>query len=159
MPMRIEDLDEFEGLTADMVRDWLRAKGFVLHEVRSGRQCWVRGTEAVADDALTTSGTLIYLASVVAECSPQSLLREINPRMRPGWPTEGEIEHHNKSGGLWIAQGGDAALQFGRVGTKDGRRAFLDDAHETWWFADECGRWSFWPCDSHGNKVRRGTVG
>ena len=135
--MRIEDLLEFEGLTADHVRAWLQRKGFTLHEVRSGRQCWVRGTEAVTDDTLTASGTLVYLASVVAGCSVQSLLTEINPRMRPGWPTDEEIERH----AFWMV----------RTLSDDGIRVLGSYVAGEWKKAGikvEC-----WPCDAHGNKV------
>ncbi len=153
--MRIEDLLEFEGLTADHVRAWLQRKGFTLHEVRSGRQCWVRGTEAVTDDTLTASGTLVYLASVVAGCSVQSLLTEINPRMRPGWPTDEEIERHRD--GKWICEGEDGELYFG---------AFREDEESSdvyFFYGDELFSLSpidarhcrFWPCDAHGNKVSR----
>lgn len=151
--MRIEDLLEFEGLTADHVRAWLQRKGFTLHEVRSGRQCWVRGTEAVTDDTLTTSGTLVYLASVVADCSMQSLLSEINPRMRPGWPTDEEIEAHEKRGGLWICDYGRGPC-FGRFA--EGER-FEGNTLEMSRDALERLGAKFWPCDAHGNKVSRGT--
>jgi hypothetical protein len=160
------DLLEAEGLTADHVRAWLQRKGFTLHEVRSGRQCWVRGTEAVVDDGLTASGTLVYLASVVAECSLQSLLAQINPRMQPGWPTDEELERHSKNGGVWIGSHGSLGdggsivfLSFDReqndVAIWDGEewhnaeQEMVADMHENW---------SFWPCDAHGNKVRRGKV-
>ena len=118
----------------------LQRKGFTLHEVRSGRQCWVRGTEAVTDDTLTTSGTLVYLASVVADCSMQSLLREINPRMRAGWPTDEELERH----AFWMVRtlSDDGIRVLGAYVAREWKRAGIKV---------EC-----WPCDQHGNKTRRG---
>ena len=151
--MRIEDLLEFEGLTADHVRAWLQRKGFTLHEVRSGRQCWVRGTEAVTDDTLTASGTLVYLASVVAGCSVQSLMTEINPRMRPGWPTEEERARHR----YWIAQGIAGALFIGEFKPDAEFGLILRGCTGSSLGESRSENWKFWPCDAHGNKVLRGT--
>lgn len=154
MTIKIEDLDEFEGLTADMVRAWLRAKGFTLKQGKLW-SVWVRETEAVLDHLLTETVTLEYLAAAVAQCSPQSLLREINPRMRAGWPSDEEIQRHL---GDWIARDEIGVLRIGRFSEdeEDGRPLFIEGDDEGYRTQEEVKGWSFWPCDEHGNKVRRG---
>ena len=138
MTFKIEDLDEFEGLTADMLRAWLRARGFTLKQTERW-SIWVRAAEAVHDHLLTETVTLEYLAATVAQCSPQSLLREINPRMRAGWPSEEELERH----AFWL------------VRTADKRIVMLDSFVVREW--KEAGLvFASWPCDQHGNKTRRG---
>ena len=140
MTLKIEDLDEFEELTADMVRAWLQAKGFTLKQGKLW-SVWVCETEAVVrDHLLTETVTLEYLAATVAQCSPQSLLREINPRMRAGWPTDEELERH----AFWMV----------RTPSDDGIRVLGGYVAREWKSAGikvEC-----WPCDQHGNKTRRG---
>lgn len=137
--MKIEDLDEFEGLTADMVRDWLRAKGCIFDGT------WAlpdRPTPYYWDGQLLCSGTLGHIAHDFGYPSLQSLLREINPRMRPGWPTDEELGRHE----FWIV----------RTLSDDGIRVLGSYLAFEWKRAGikaEC-----WPCDAHGNKVRRGTV-
>ena len=137
--IKIEDLDEFEGLTTDMVRGWLREKGFTLKQTERW-SIWVRGAEAVHDHLLTETVTLEYLASTVAQCSPQSLLREINPRMRAGWPTDEELERH----AFWMVRtlSDDGIRVLGAYVAREWKRAGIKV---------EC-----WPCDQHGNKTRRG---
>lgn len=149
--MKIEDLDEFEGLTADMVREWLRAKGLLLvsrtwaHPDKPKPYYW--------DSQLLTDGTLGLIAYDFG-LSPQSLLSEINPRMRPGWPTDEEIEAHEKRGGLWICDY-ERGPCFGRFTEAD---RFEGNTLEMSRDALERLGAKFWPCDAHGNKVRRGTV-
>ena len=133
--MRIEDLDEFEGLTAEMVRAWLLAKGCVFDGT------WARPyrpTPYYWDGQLLCPSTLGHIAYDFGYPSLQSLLREINPRMRPGWPTDAEIEAHEKRGGLWICDYGRGPC-FGHLDALERLGA------------------KFWPCDAHGNKVSRGT--
>ena len=70
----------------------------------------------------------------------QSLLSEINPRMRPGWPTDEELERH----AFWMV----------RTLSDDGIRVLGAYVAREWKKAGikvEC-----WPCDQHGNKTRRG---
>lgn len=150
--MRIEELDEFEGTTEDHVRDWLRAKGLVL-----AKRTWAHPKKPKPyywDSQLLTEGVLGGLACDFG-MSVQSLLREINPRMRPGWPTEEELERHRD--GKWICEGEDGELYFG---------AFREDEESSdvyFFYGDELFSLSpidarhcrFWPCDAHGNKVSR----
>ena len=139
--MRIEDLLEFEGLTADMVRAWLRAKGWTRKETATWI-AWVSssGTMAVPDSALTAAETLSCIAAY-NDLSPQSLLREINPRLRPGWPADEEVQRH----AFWMV----------RTLSDDGIRVLGSYVAREWKKAGinvEC-----WPCDAHGHKVRLAT--
>jgi len=140
MTLKIEDLDEFEGLTADMVRAWLRANGWELAGT-GAHQYWRCGSGEVAEALLLTdlSWCIGYIANGHG-LSPQSLLREINPRMRAGWPTDEELERH----AFWmvrtLSDGGIRVL--GAYVAREWKRAGIKV---------EC-----WPCDQHGNKTRRG---
>lgn len=149
--IKIEDLDEFEGVTADMVRAWLRAKGFTLKQVKLW-SVWVRETEAVHDHLLTETVTLEYLAATVAQCSPRSLLREINPRMRAGWPSEEEIQRHAR----WIARNQNTGTVVVGVVKPDEEHGAVLKLHSGFLAKAFADGWSFWPCDQHGNKTRRG---
>ena len=94
MTLKIEELDEFDGVTADMVRAWLRANGWELAGT-GAHQYWRCGSGEVAEALLLTdlSWCIGYIANGHG-LSPQSLLREINPRMRAGWPTDEELARH-----------------------------------------------------------------
>ena len=85
----------------------------------------------------------------------QSLLREINPRMRKGMPSQAALAAHNhwlvrdtETGEISLhrAEGGNlySVIHY-RNGTKNPDSEALPD-FGTWM--------EFWPCDEHGNKVR-----
>jgi hypothetical protein len=77
--MRIDELDEFQGLTPDMVRAWLAN----LDPSIKPSACIGGDIEAVSELCGETS---------------QSLLREISPRMRKGIQSEALRAHR----GLWL---------------------------------------------------------
>lgn len=148
--MRIEDLDEFEEVTADILRGVLVARGWKQVGFRDGLT--VHKQEGNADlcfvpDLLTgTDERSRHLRDTIdslarqARKSLQSLLREINPRMRAGWPTDEELERH----AFWMV----------RTLSDDGIRVLGAYVAREWKKAGikvEC-----WPCDQHGNKTRRG---
>ena len=144
--MRIEDLDEFEGLTADMVRVWLRAEGCVFDGT------WARPyrpTPYYWDGQLLCPSTLGHIAYDFGYPSLQSLLREINPRMRPGWPTDEELGRHP----LWLVSV-TGSVSLAEEGTLHIRSAekMRGLARLSAGTTVAC-----WPCDAHGNKVSRGT--
>jgi len=153
--MDIMELDEFEGLTADMVRAWLRVKGWELAGTGE-HQYWRCGSGGVAEALLLTDLPLCigYIANGHG-LSPQSLLREINPRMRRGRPSQAERDAHE---GPWLASlPGSHVLLVGTF-SDDGETFFPGlaapmrntcEGAQDWMDA-----WSFWPCDQHGNKVR-----
>ena len=157
MTLKIEDLDEFEGVTADMVRAWLRAKGWTVKRAERFWEWWEKGAEG-EDEGFWLPAEFgrewfwIHALAAVYGLSVQSLLREINPRMRAGWPSTEEITAHDQRGGLWICDHGRGP-SFGRFA--EGER-FEGIALEMSRDALERLGARFWPCDQHGNKVRRG---
>ncbi len=118
--MRIDELDEFQGLTPDMVRAWLAN----LDPSIKPSACIGGDIEAVSELCGETS---------------QSLLREINPRMRE--ITDGAFRSHSFNGGWWIVEDANGKPMVRRLLVK----LFPDDG---WLLAKG------WPCDKAGNKVR-----
>lgn len=138
---------EAEDLTADMVRAWLRAKGWEHDGAGdlAGEECWVRdggaqGTVYLGKDTPKPLARTIDCLRVWTGRPSQSLLNEINPRMRAGWPTDEELERH----AFWMVRtlSDDGIRVLGAYVAREWRRAGIKV---------EC-----WPCDAHGNKVRRG---
>ena len=160
--IKIEDLDKFEGLTADMVRAWLRANGWTVKRADRFREWWEKGAEGAEDGFwLPTEFGVewfwIHALAAVHGLTVQSLLREINPRMRAGWPTDEERAKHR----YWIAQedvGSSDSLHIGCFDEddEDGTPVFV--AGYDLWTEEDVRRldMKFWPCDQHGNKTRRG---
>lgn len=164
------DLLEAEGLTAEMVRAWLRSNGWAAQSQRP-LAWWTPPKDAphrvcgiwLADEG-SQSHPLDGALRVVAWAhglSLQSLLAQINPRMRAGWPTAEERARHH---GPWLGHlggkfpsvfigyfvDGDDGPEF-KVGPWFWDKAKIDAAAQSEY---PC---AFWPCDAHGNKVRRGT--
>ena len=145
--MRIEDLDEFQGLTPQMVREWLREQGFDMRIgglLHAGR--YLVEWEPIESAWRSTEASL-YAVAQYRNQSVQSLLREINPRMRKGWPSDEALAMHDR----WIVRKPDGAVIVCRwrppyMVNAAGWRANMD--------LEQCEQWEFWPCDEHGNKVR-----
>ena len=149
--IRIDDLDEWQGLTADDVAPlmsrlgWTRTSGGWSQEI----------------DALTVLISHWKDAFSYTDASRQALLREMNPRMRPGLPSLAAQEAHSRNGGVWIACHGE----LGNGGSivflsfdPDCRDVAIWDG-EGWNNAEsemvaDMPNWRFWPCDANGNKVR-----
>lgn len=144
--VKVEQLDEFQGLTHEMVRAAAEAMGFTYRD----------------GDLYAPNGSMALMFALNPHCIPavlgkladhrrvsiQVLLRDINPRLRKGLPSEAARAAHN---GLWIAQApemiADRTPLVGR------------------WYGDKFGTtghtsvpapsaWSFWPCDAAANKCR-----
>lgn len=150
--MRIEDLDEFQGLTPQMVREWLGSHGWVT-------VCWVPDdfnvdTVGGRERIQFMSDALIMIA-LKENRTVQSLLREINPRMRKGMPSAEARSAHD---GLWVGHmGGQFPLVAVGYWYDDGRfntGLMFWDAHKVVDAASLEHPCAFWPCDEHGNKVR-----
>lgn len=138
--MDISKLDEYQGLEAQMVRDWLTARkayrldGFWRHP-QEQKYCYTDGVYG----GLLWSDTLHKLTVDFGLASVQALLREINPRMRKGMPSKAALHAHR---GLW--------LRF--IGTKTIATVLSRLIEE---FPSPRDNESFfWPCDEHGNKTR-----
>jgi hypothetical protein len=162
--MRIDELDEFQGITSEMIQAWLLATGWKQVEqmayqldappVRTG---WLfrRGDETVG-----TGADISYVLAKLSRLScktPQALLREINPRMRKGMPSAAAIAAHEVSGGNWLAQSAQkgGVLRVLNWSISD-HRAKLNTLDTTQKIPRDMvpDSWCFWPCDEHGNKVR-----
>ena len=139
--MRIDELDEYQGLEAQMVRDWLTSKGCYRQDGPwrhpTAKYSYTDGEYG----GLLWEDTLFKLSVDFELASVQALLREINPRMRKGWPNTGALSAHK----YWLAKpfGDDA---FCVVWTT----AEIIDKQERAGDVDI----GFWPCDANGNKVR-----
>ena len=134
--MRIDELDEFQGVTPEMVRAWL-----------ANLDPSIKPSACIADD-------IIAVGELCGE-TPQALLREINPRMRKGMPSQaalaacthwlvrdvetGEVELHRTEGTLLYS-------------ASDYKRGTLKT--HVLPLRDFGGWMEFWPCDENGNKVR-----
>ena len=155
----IEELDEWQGLTPQRVRDWLLANGWQ----QSKPNWWEKGADGFLFDPQTLDQVWFWLYALAAihETNIQGMLREINPRMRKGMPSEAARDAHD---GFWLAipdfacMGAHAPI----VVTFDGDGfgiwhpegfAFPNSKPKTAHF------WHFWPCDKNGNKVRWPTDG
>ncbi len=142
--MRIEDLDEFQGLTPQMVREWLGKNGWVT-------VCWVPDdfnvdTVGGRERIRFMSDALIMIA-LKENRTVQSLLREINPRMRKGLPSGEALSRHDR----WIVSKPDGTAVMCRW-----RPPYMVNAAGGGDFAlpEQCKLWTFWPCDEYGSKVR-----
>ena len=155
--MNIMDLDEAEGLTAEMMCQYLstspawrpRSSGAMFCDKHAGRSRLV-WPSAVARDL---GGTICDIAHA-EQRYPQAILREMNPRMRKGLPSEPVRDAH---AGRWVASRTDeythtTIVRF-VVGMGGVVKVQFEDHRETFDPSAELDKWSFWPCDAHGNKV------
>ena len=152
--MRIDEFDEFQGLTPQMVREWLGRHGWVT-------VCWVPDdfnvdTVGGRERIRFMSDALITIARKENR-SIQSLLREINPRMRKGMPSDAALAEHDE----WIVCtpfGATFIAEISYGGSDDGFSIMMppiNDHCDAEFIAEK--HWPeclFWPCDEHGNKVR-----
>ena len=142
--MNITELDEWQGLTAELVAKWLVVNGWQ----QTKPNWWDKGEDGVLFDSHVFDQQMFWLYALAAACghnTPQALLREINPRMRRGCPSNAAIQAHN---GPWLELRGvsrlPAVIKFG-----------LDpDQSQREWLEDYGKDALFWPCDANGNKVQ-----
>lgn len=158
--MKIDKLDEFQGLTVDMVREWLEIHGWEVRECGNGStDAKKRFTDRVSVLRCAWDSCLGWLLTRVAAAermSVQALLREINPRMRKGMPSRAALEAHGENGDWVVFRNVLHAVRFvwtvcDVVQMVSGFDVFRSDNPEDAAMIAEC---SFWPCDKHGNKVR-----
>ena len=139
--MRIDELDEWQGLTPDMVREWLRNRGWSLHGGPHRR--WERGGHNFADSLIDGNSDdlafVIHCEEIAAGLTRQEALREINPRMHE--ITDGAFRSHSFNGGWWIVEDANREPTVRRLILK-----WCSDAGQQ--------RAKGWPCDERGNKVR-----
>ena len=154
--MKIDELDESQGLTTEMVREWLTAQNATF---RNGHWTHPNGKYRYIDGkygGLLWSLTLSQIAADFGKANEQALLREINPRMRKGMPSRAALEAHGENGDWVVFRNVLHAVRFvwtvcDAVQMVSGFDVFRSDNPEDAAMIAEC---SFWPCDKHGNKVR-----
>ena len=152
--MMIEELDEWQGLTPQRVRDWLLANGW--QQLKPN--WWEKGADGFLFDPQTFDQVWFWLYALAAihETNIQGMLREINPRMRKGMPSRAALEAHGENGDWVVFRNVLHAVRFvwtvcDAVQMVSGFDVFRSDNPEDAALIAEC---SFWPCDKHGNKVR-----
>lgn len=145
--MNITELDEWQGITADMVREWLKRTGWELRTDEWGEKRWFNGNgRSIADKRVLVTDGFRWIASQSVQ-TVQALLREINPRMRKGWPSGEALAMHDR----WIVSKPEGVVIMCRW-----RPPYMVNAAGGGDLAlrEQCEHWSFWPCDANGNKVR-----
>lgn len=170
--MNILELDEAQGLTAEIVRAWMKRNAYRMTVSDSAGEVWdgVRGLPVVLyHDGSELSGAVERI--VANECvGIQAVLREINPRLRKGAPSAAARQAHT---GHWIAiapdgagylvrfderrHGGDPGFEMFRSSPRGKQSDPFYDPGCSFCISDFQGglaEWRFWPVDSAGNKVR-----
>ena len=150
--MKIDELDEWQGLTVEMLHSWLLSHGWRLAACEQG--C---GKELVSPsnrrcNVLRSLEDFPWSwALIETRMSAQSLLREINPRMRKGAPSEAATDAHD---GLWLLRleyTPPTTVRWNKFRkTWQAQQTNCKDEIE----AEDAKYCLFWPCDAEGNKVR-----
>lgn len=141
----LKDLDEAQGITADMVRAWADAHGWKIGErSASDNGRWI---SAVNPSIITMifdrdPASVVWNLAEHTRLGIQETLRAINPRMRKGLPSEAAMSAHE----LWMLTECELGLHRSRIsgGIRDIQKHGGFDGENI----------SHWPCDKHGNKVR-----
>jgi len=137
--MKIDELDEFQGLTPNMVREWLKRTGWELRTDEWKEKRWFNGNgRSIADKRVLVKDGFRWIASQSVQ-TVQALLCEINPRMRKGVPSKAALRAHR---GLWLRSIGTETIATVLSRLIDEFPSPRDN--ESY----------FWPCDANGNKVR-----
>ena len=144
--MRIDEFDEFQGVTPQLVTDWLLANGWTQTKPR----WWERGEDGFLFDSETFDQLWFWthaLAAIYTAGNIQALLSKINPRMRKGMPSQSALAASSH----WLVL--DNETQEIALYRSNGRR--LHVARAPFELMPDFGDFvSYWPCDEHGNKVR-----
>jgi len=159
--MMVTMLDEYQGLTDDMMRAWLACQGWVRQEtdtkVRLGY--WtnpVYPNKRIWEHSLT--GLMSFdILSRAYRVGIQGLLRMINPRWRKGFPSTEALSEHDE----WLIRvpwGAEFVAHISYGGSDDGFMIMFPPdsesgecgglAQEVW---DDC---FYWPCDGNASRVR-----
>ena len=150
--MKIDKLDEFQGLTVDMVREWLEIHGWEVRECGNGStDAKKRFTYRVSVLRCAWDSCLGWLLTRVAAAermSVQALLREINPRMREGVPSEAARQAHP---GNWLVSGCLNQSKEKHFEVWHSRNLHLASNYP---YNPDGKRIECWPLDEHGSKVR-----
>ena len=146
------ELEEFQGFSVGALQVWLVERGWrditTPRQSELGRLSFAK--EAHCDlsvfslgsvaDTSTSSGWL-YLVADAAKLPLQELLRQVNPRLRSGWPSEDDLKTHE-----WWLVNCPLLDNTMRVWESDAMRERKERVPNA---VVEC-----WPVDAAGNKVR-----
>lgn len=133
--------EEAQGLTEEMVRDYMLRTGWT--------DCgglWQKARDSVAALSSEMPEALFNGLARVTGRTAQSILRDMNPRLRP-WPSAAAILAHD---GIWIAvdENGNQSMVF----FMSGKPVQISVNGAEILTCDLTG-WRFWPCDLAGNKI------
>lgn len=158
--MNILDLEESEGLTPALVRAYLERRGWTIQARHGVAELWqFDGHQLVMDPRNQNYLDMCICALAVAEIrTPQSLLREIVPRLRP-WPSRVARAAH---AGLWLVVCREDATACMGTFRNDvpwfqhsGEKCILteEDAFALYWPVDENCQRVAWPKDAQGRPL------
>ena len=145
--MEPNELDEFQGFRVEALRDWLVKQGW-RNDTEAGPYIWRHATLDRTVGVPTDpgiSGVLkwcwLFVVADEADLSVQELLRQVNPRLRSGWPSEDDLKTHER----WLVNCPllDNTMRVWESDTMRERKERVPNA------VVEC-----WPVDAAGNKVR-----
>ena len=152
--MRIDELDEFQGVTPQLVTAWLLTNGWTQTKPR----WWERGEDGFLFDSETFDQQWFWthaLAAIYTAGNVQGLLCKINPRMRKGMPSEAA----RKACASWLVR--DAETGEVELHRTEGASLYSASDYKSGTLKTEAvplrdfGDWmEFWPCDANGNKTR-----
>ncbi len=152
------DLEELEGLTADLLKAYLRGKGwtFKIDHLGTEEAFPPKGSSKIWEFSWRPEAfepePLVRLVADFESRTRQAVARDMNPRWM-GWPTDEEIEAH---AGLWMAQRrDDGCIAFGLMENRGGEWCFVASFHRWHLRLRDEDYWRFWPCDNDGNRVPR----
>ena len=146
------ELEEFQGFSVGALQVWLVEGGWrditTPRHSELGRLSFskearcdlsVPSLGSVADTS-TSSGWL-YLVADAVKLTVQELLRQVNPRLRSGWPSEDDLKTYDR----WLVRfpAIDGMMIVWEADTMRGRKQKAPNG------TVEC-----WPVDGAGNKVR-----
>ncbi len=162
--MRIDELDEWQGITPELVTDWLLANGWTQPNT-SDLARWENGADVMLFDPSSFDQMPFWATTLsrVHGLNTQAVLRMVNPRMRgPGYPSDAAARAHGDNG-WWVFQHQDKIDDpYTIPGELHMAQMCLSPAGNDVRFYWERGLMGepcdeeclWWPCDANGNKVR-----
>ena len=157
----MQNLDETHGLTSEQLASWLLRHGWEKqpqYAFQLGGPSVLTGYQFCKQGSVIATGSPLHDAiAQLAELEKrnlQSILREINPRMRKGMPSEAA----RKACAFWLVR--DAETGEVELHRTEGTSLYSASDYKSGTLNTEAvplrdfGDWmEFWPCDDHGNKV------
>ena len=152
--MKIDELDEWQGLTREMVDHYLNRNGWC--NMPDPDQRLLKPQYAHVSFKMGLGAAIERIAAIVGS-TPQALLREINPRWRKGFPSNAALAEHDE----WLIRapwGAEFVAHISYGGSDDGYMIMIPPDSES----GDCGGieesvWGdcfYWPCDGNANRVR-----